>query len=174
VVGLDTGFFRVAISQKRPTKFSRFAKTYVILLRWISRGRQSISRPDPNPYPQGRTSRSPPDRGIDLEYVPESFDSEYEIPKYDGDLGRPSVFVPIEAEVCQKKVRYLMDAFESQRHKHWFQRETFAISPFWLYDSKALFTMSMGAPMSGSIAWSDVLALVAGNRRCEIRWRDHV
>jgi LmbE family N-acetylglucosaminyl deacetylase len=50
---------------------------------------------------------------------------EYEIPKYDGDLGQPSVFVPIEAEVCQKKVRYLMDAFESQRSKHWFQKETF-------------------------------------------------
>lgn len=50
---------------------------------------------------------------------------EYEIPKYDGDMGRPSVFVPIEAEVCQKKVRYIMDAFESQRQKRWFQEETF-------------------------------------------------
>jgi LmbE family N-acetylglucosaminyl deacetylase len=50
---------------------------------------------------------------------------EYEIPKYDGDMGQPSVFVPIEVEVCQKKVRYIMDAFESQRHKQWFQQETF-------------------------------------------------
>ena len=50
---------------------------------------------------------------------------EYEIPKYDGDLGRPNVFVPLEREVCQKKVRYLMEVFQSQRSKHWFQEETF-------------------------------------------------
>ena len=50
---------------------------------------------------------------------------EYEIPKYDGDLGRPSVFVPLEAEVYQKKVSSIMDAFQSQRSKRWFQPETF-------------------------------------------------
>jgi LmbE family N-acetylglucosaminyl deacetylase len=50
---------------------------------------------------------------------------EYEIPKYDGDLGQPSLFVPLEVEVCQKKVRYIMDAFQSQHHKRWFQQETF-------------------------------------------------
>jgi LmbE family N-acetylglucosaminyl deacetylase len=50
---------------------------------------------------------------------------EYEIPKYDGDMGQPSVFVPIEKEICQGKVRNIMDAFASQRHKHWFQPEAF-------------------------------------------------
>jgi LmbE family N-acetylglucosaminyl deacetylase len=50
---------------------------------------------------------------------------EYEIPKYDGDLGRPSVFVPLDSELCEKKVQYLMDTFESQRSKHWFQSDTF-------------------------------------------------
>jgi len=50
---------------------------------------------------------------------------EYEIPKYDGDLGQPSLFLPVANEVCEQKVRYLMDAFESQRSKHWFQPETF-------------------------------------------------
>jgi len=50
---------------------------------------------------------------------------EYEIPKYDGDLGRPNLFVPLERGVCEKKIDYLMDAFESQRTKHWFQRDTF-------------------------------------------------
>jgi LmbE family N-acetylglucosaminyl deacetylase len=50
---------------------------------------------------------------------------EYEIPKYDGDMGQPSVFVPLEAEICHKKVRYIMECFESQRHKRWFQPETF-------------------------------------------------
>jgi LmbE family N-acetylglucosaminyl deacetylase len=50
---------------------------------------------------------------------------EYEIPKYDGDLGRPSIFVPLEKEVCEKKVGYLMDAFQSQQTKRWFQPDTF-------------------------------------------------
>jgi LmbE family N-acetylglucosaminyl deacetylase len=50
---------------------------------------------------------------------------EYEIPKYDGDLGQPSVFVPLEADLCDKKIRYLMDAFQSQQSKRWFQPETF-------------------------------------------------
>lgn len=50
---------------------------------------------------------------------------EYEIPKYDGDMGQPNFFVPLDAEVCQQKVRYTMDVFESQRNKRWFERETF-------------------------------------------------
>jgi LmbE family N-acetylglucosaminyl deacetylase len=50
---------------------------------------------------------------------------EYEIPKYDGDLGRPSVFVPLSADVYHQKVKYIMDAFESQHSKRWFQPDTF-------------------------------------------------
>jgi LmbE family N-acetylglucosaminyl deacetylase len=50
---------------------------------------------------------------------------EYEIPKYDGDLGRPNVFFPLKAELYEKKVRYILEAFESQKPKRWFQRETF-------------------------------------------------
>ena len=50
---------------------------------------------------------------------------EYEIPKYDGDMGQPSVFVPLEAEICQKKVRCILEVFQSQREKRWFQSETF-------------------------------------------------
>lgn len=50
---------------------------------------------------------------------------EYEIPKYDGDLGRPNVFVPLREASYQKKVDYLFEAFESQRSKPWFERETF-------------------------------------------------
>jgi LmbE family N-acetylglucosaminyl deacetylase len=50
---------------------------------------------------------------------------EYEIPKYDGDMGRPNVFVPLESPLPEKKVSLLMDAFESQRSKPWFDRETF-------------------------------------------------
>jgi LmbE family N-acetylglucosaminyl deacetylase len=50
---------------------------------------------------------------------------EYEIPKYDGDLGRPNLFVPLETEIYKKKVQHIMDAFQSQHAKHWFQPETF-------------------------------------------------
>jgi LmbE family N-acetylglucosaminyl deacetylase len=50
---------------------------------------------------------------------------EYEIPKYDGDMGQPTVFVPLEMEVCQKKVEYLLEAFQSQHAKRWFQKDTF-------------------------------------------------
>lgn len=50
---------------------------------------------------------------------------EYEIPKFDGDLGRPNVFVPLDSELCGKKIRYVMDAFGSQRSKRWFQEDTF-------------------------------------------------
>jgi LmbE family N-acetylglucosaminyl deacetylase len=50
---------------------------------------------------------------------------EYEIPKYDGDLGRPSVFFPLSLSQCQTKTSNLIEAFESQRSKHWFQKSTF-------------------------------------------------
>jgi LmbE family N-acetylglucosaminyl deacetylase len=50
---------------------------------------------------------------------------EYEIPKYDGDLGRPNLFVPLEAPLYENKVDHLLGAFESQRAKRWFDRETF-------------------------------------------------
>ena len=50
---------------------------------------------------------------------------EYEIPKYDGDLGRPNVFVPLEPAMHQKKLAYMNDAFQSQRVKAWFNDNTF-------------------------------------------------
>lgn len=50
---------------------------------------------------------------------------EYEIPKYDGDLGRPSVFVPLADDLHRQKVRYLMECFTSQRSKRWFDESTF-------------------------------------------------
>lgn len=50
---------------------------------------------------------------------------EYEIQKYDGDLGNPSFFVPIDEEKAQRKVTAILEHFASQRSKHWFDRETF-------------------------------------------------
>jgi LmbE family N-acetylglucosaminyl deacetylase len=50
---------------------------------------------------------------------------EYEIPKYDGDLGTPNVFVPVSEEVAREKVRLVLETFESQNEKHWFDEELF-------------------------------------------------
>ena len=50
---------------------------------------------------------------------------EYEVPKYDGDLGQPNVFVPVDAAARARKVEVLMDAFRTQRDKRWFSPETF-------------------------------------------------
>lgn len=50
---------------------------------------------------------------------------EYEIPKYDADLGNPNVFVGLGKAICEEKCRLLMEAFGSQRSKHWFDDSTF-------------------------------------------------
>lgn len=50
---------------------------------------------------------------------------EYEIPKYDGDLGRPNLFVPLEEPLVREKVKYIMEFFVSQHQKRWFEPETF-------------------------------------------------
>jgi LmbE family N-acetylglucosaminyl deacetylase len=50
---------------------------------------------------------------------------EYEVPKWDGDMGRPSVYMPLERSVCTRKIDLLMSAFPSQAGKDWFTAETF-------------------------------------------------
>ena len=50
---------------------------------------------------------------------------EYEIPKYDGDLGSPNVFVHLEEPVCEKKIKYILDSFKTQSENHWFMEDTF-------------------------------------------------
>ena len=50
---------------------------------------------------------------------------EYEIPKYDGDLGNPNTYVEIRSEDVSKKISYLLNFFNSQVGKHWFDEETF-------------------------------------------------
>ena len=50
---------------------------------------------------------------------------EYEIPKWDGDMGQPNLYVPISASVLQRKIDLLMKHFASQRSNHWFDAETF-------------------------------------------------
>jgi LmbE family N-acetylglucosaminyl deacetylase len=50
---------------------------------------------------------------------------EYEIPKYDGDLGVPNVFVPLSESVCRDKIDTILTSFASQAGRHWFTEELF-------------------------------------------------
>jgi LmbE family N-acetylglucosaminyl deacetylase len=50
---------------------------------------------------------------------------EYEVVKYDGDIGAPNFFVPLSDSICQNKVRMLVDSFTSQSSKKWFTQDTF-------------------------------------------------
>jgi LmbE family N-acetylglucosaminyl deacetylase len=50
---------------------------------------------------------------------------EYEIPKYDGDLGSPNLYVPLAEKTARLKVEHLMAAFPSQAGNQWFDREAF-------------------------------------------------
>lgn len=50
---------------------------------------------------------------------------EYEIPKWDGDIGQPNVYVPLPFGVLHRKVELLMKHFASQRGRQWYDEETF-------------------------------------------------
>lgn len=50
---------------------------------------------------------------------------EYEIPKYDGDLGQPNLFVALNRRICDRKIDHILRCFVSQRDKHWFTEDTF-------------------------------------------------
>jgi hypothetical protein len=50
---------------------------------------------------------------------------EYEIMKYDGDLGRPNV--PLSEDTCRDKIAGLFEAFPSQLKRQWFDEETFGL-----------------------------------------------
>lgn len=50
---------------------------------------------------------------------------EYEIPKYDGDLGQPNFYVRLDEQTCQRKSEHLCEYFQTQGNKHWFSADTF-------------------------------------------------
>ena len=50
---------------------------------------------------------------------------EYEIPKYEGDLGTPNVFVPLPKELAERKVELILRHFASQATRTWFRSDTF-------------------------------------------------
>jgi LmbE family N-acetylglucosaminyl deacetylase len=50
---------------------------------------------------------------------------EYEIPKWDGELGQPNLYVPIAHELGERKISILLQAYASQAGRDWFTRDTF-------------------------------------------------
>ncbi len=50
---------------------------------------------------------------------------EYEIPKWDGDLGQPNIYMPLKSDILDRKIELLLQHFGSQRSKDWFDAETF-------------------------------------------------
>jgi LmbE family N-acetylglucosaminyl deacetylase len=52
---------------------------------------------------------------------------EYEILKYDGDLGQPNIFVPLSGQLSTRKIELLLKHFKTQSTKHWFTSDTFAV-----------------------------------------------
>ena len=50
---------------------------------------------------------------------------EYEIPKWDGDLGRPNLYAPFGEDILSRKIELLLAHFATQRSKDWFDAETF-------------------------------------------------
>jgi LmbE family N-acetylglucosaminyl deacetylase len=69
------------------------------------------------------------DHRIIAEIVPTVFRDQlylgYEIPKWDGDLGRPSVYFPLSADMARRKVELLNKCFPSQRNRDWWDDEVF-------------------------------------------------
>lgn len=50
---------------------------------------------------------------------------EYEIPKYDGDLGAPNCFVPLDDDICARKIEHILAVFQTQGNKAWMTDDTF-------------------------------------------------
>jgi LmbE family N-acetylglucosaminyl deacetylase len=50
---------------------------------------------------------------------------EYEVPKYDGDLGAPNFFVRLDETICKRKVEHILGCFGTQQSRSWFAEDTF-------------------------------------------------
>jgi LmbE family N-acetylglucosaminyl deacetylase len=50
---------------------------------------------------------------------------EYEIPKYEGDLGNPNLFVPLDESTCRRKIEAIIANYPTQHEKGWFNDQTF-------------------------------------------------
>lgn len=79
---------------------------------------------------------------------------EYEIPKYDGDLGSPNLFVHLDETTCRRKVRSILELFRTQAEKHWFTEDTF----FSLMRIRGLESASRGKYAEGYYCRKSVVA----------------
>jgi LmbE family N-acetylglucosaminyl deacetylase len=50
---------------------------------------------------------------------------EYEVPKWDGDLGQPNLYSPLTPCIMERKVSLLLAGFATQRSKDWFDPDVF-------------------------------------------------
>jgi LmbE family N-acetylglucosaminyl deacetylase len=50
---------------------------------------------------------------------------EYEVPKYDGDLGSPNLFVHLDEATVERKIERILEHFPSQARRHWFGEDIF-------------------------------------------------
>jgi LmbE family N-acetylglucosaminyl deacetylase len=55
----------------------------------------------------------------------DNFIWEFEIPKYDADLGTPNLYVNLDKSIVQEKLDYICKVFRTQQEKKWFDEETF-------------------------------------------------
>jgi LmbE family N-acetylglucosaminyl deacetylase len=87
----------------------------------------SSFRPDLVVAPQADDAHQ--DHRTIAEIVPTVFRDQlylgYEVPKWDGDFGRPTVYVPLSAEVARRKVELLRKCFPSQRGRDWWDDDVF-------------------------------------------------
>jgi LmbE family N-acetylglucosaminyl deacetylase len=49
---------------------------------------------------------------------------EYEIPKYDRETSNPNFYINLDEETCREKIKHIIDNFQSQKNKHWFNEKT--------------------------------------------------
>ena len=50
---------------------------------------------------------------------------EYEIPKYDGDMGSPNTFVQLDEPTSRRKIETILSTFQTQENRHWFSEDLF-------------------------------------------------
>jgi LmbE family N-acetylglucosaminyl deacetylase len=50
---------------------------------------------------------------------------EYEVMKYDGDLGSPNLFVGLSGPLCRRKIKTITNCFKSQCSRQWFSEDVF-------------------------------------------------
>ncbi len=50
---------------------------------------------------------------------------EYEIPKYDGDMGSPNTFIQLDESTTRRKIETILTSFQTQEHRHWFSEDLF-------------------------------------------------